>query len=55
MAECGDHTLGRALFAVDGVRNVFLLPQFATITKSPDADWDTLLPKVQSVFDEHLG
>lgn len=54
-SECADHALGRALFAVDGVANVFLLPQFATVTKTPDADWDAVLPRIQSVFEEHFS
>jgi len=54
-AECADHPLGAALFAIEGVRNVFLLPQFATITKAPEADWDAVLPHVQAVFESHIG
>lgn len=54
--EADDHPLGRRLFSLSGVANVFILPQFVTITKHPAADWDLLVPKVEhamaAYFDE---
>lgn len=52
-AEAAGHPLGRALFAIDGVANVFILPAFLTVTKRPDADWDALLPLIQDVLHAH--
>ncbi|GIV59827.1 NifU N-terminal domain-containing protein [Rhodocaloribacter litoris] len=49
-----DHPLGAALFAVEGVTNVFILPQFLTITKTPDADWDALMEAVTAVLARHF-
>jgi hypothetical protein len=34
---------------------VLILPQFATVTKHPDADWNALLPDVERVLNAHLG
>lgn len=54
--EADDHPLGRRLFSLPGVANVFILPQFVTITKHPAEDWDVLVPKIEhaikSYFDE---
>ncbi len=52
--EAEAHPLGRALFALDGVADVLLLPQFATVTKRPAADWNLLLPAVERVLEAHL-
>lgn len=52
--EAAPHPLGDALFSVDGVTNVLILPGFVTITKRPDAEWDTILPAVENVLATHL-
>lgn len=57
--EAEAHGLGRRLFAVAGVANVFIVPQFVTVTKHPDADWNRVLPPVEAAlhayFDEDSG
>ena len=53
-AEAGAHPLSAALFALDGVHNVLVLPAFATVTKTPDADWNALLPRIEAILTEHL-
>ncbi len=50
-----DDPLAAALFAVDGVANVLVLPAFLTVTKRPDADWNAVLPSVEAVLTEHLS
>ena len=52
--EASNHPLGRALFALEGVDNVFIMPAFLTVTKKPEADWDVLLPAIIRVLEEHL-
>ncbi len=52
--EAEGHPLGEALFALDGVENVLVLPQFATVTKHPAADWDLLAPAVEQILGAHL-
>lgn len=54
-AEAEGDPLGAALFAVEGVLNVLVLPAFVTVTKRPDADWNAVLPQVERVLTEHLG
>ena len=53
--EAESHTLGSRLFAIPGIANVFILPQFLTITKHPAADWDQLITEIESVIDSTLG
>ena len=48
------HPLGAPLFSVAGIVNVFILPQFLTVTKAPDADWDAILPMVSEVLAAHF-
>lgn len=53
--EAEEHPLGRRLFAIDGVANVLILPQFITISKTAGADWDKVLPNVKRVLNKHFG
>jgi hypothetical protein len=52
--QAAGHALGRRLFAVPGVANVFALPQFVTVTKDPAADWDDILPAVEAALDDYF-
>ena len=54
-AEAGEHELGRALFALDGVTNVFALPQFLTVTKAPAADWNRLVEKIRQIMSNYVA
>jgi len=47
--------LARALFQVPGVAGVFLLKDFVTIKREPDADWDSICTLVQAVLRSHFG
>jgi hypothetical protein len=53
-AEAADDPLASALFAIDGVADVLILPAFTTVTKRPDADWNALLPRVEAVIERHF-
>lgn len=50
-----DDPLGTALLAVDGVTSVFLTADFVTISKSPDAEWDEIVPVVVDILESHFG
>lgn len=52
--EAEGDALGTALFALRGVANVFVVPQFVTVTKHPAADWDHLAPAVVRVLTTQL-
>ncbi len=53
--EAQDDPLARALFAVEGVDDVFITPQFVTVSKAPDIDWTAVKPDVESILSEHLA
>lgn len=52
-AEQAEGDLEEALFAVDGVVQVFFLNDFVTVNKRPDAEWDAILPKVEAALEQH--
>lgn len=52
--EAQAHPLSAALFEVEGVFNVLVLPAFATVTKRPEADWNTMLPRIEQILTAHL-
>lgn len=53
-SDAEGHPLGERLFEIDGVANVFILPQFLTVTKSDDANWNAIVPDVERIVDEVL-
>ncbi|PSQ82835.1 MAG: scaffolding protein [Bacteroidetes bacterium QS_1_65_9] len=52
--EADGHPLGERLFAVAGVENVLIMPEFVTITKGAGTEWDLLMPKIKSVLANHF-
>ena len=52
--EAEGHPLGERLFAVAGVENVLIMPEFLTITKGAGTEWDLLMPKIERVLEEHF-
>ena len=49
--EAEGHPLGEPLFSIEGVANIFILPDFLTITKTPGARWDDILPAARKVLE----
>ncbi len=47
--------MAQALLAIDGVTNVFLTADFVTLSKSPEASWDTIQPAAVEILEEHYG
>jgi Fe-S cluster biogenesis protein NfuA len=47
--------LAERLFAVDGVRGVFLAGDFISVTKAPEAEWTALKPAVLTAVMEHFS
>ena len=46
--------LAQNLFRIDGVKGVFLTPDFITVTKSAEHEWDYLKPIVLASLVDHL-
>ena len=47
-----DHPLAAALFELEGVASLFMVDDFITVTKTPEADWATLIPNVQAAIEQ---
>jgi hypothetical protein len=46
--------LAAALFALDGVYNVFMAQDFVTVNKRPDVAWDSLSASITRIVEEYL-
>ncbi len=44
-----------AVFALDGVQNVFMADDFLTVTRAPSADWAELTPRVVAAIEQAMG
>jgi len=52
--EASASPLASALFALNGVRNVFLGSDFISLTKSDEADWAVLKPQALAAIMDHF-
>ncbi|MGE3141736.1 MAG: NifU family protein [Hyphomonadaceae bacterium] len=52
--EAGVSPLAAALFAVEGVRRVYLGPDFLTVAKGPESEWAHLKPHLLAAIMEHF-
>lgn len=53
--EAAADPLAGRLFALDGVRSLFMVEDFVTVTKDPDASWTQLVPRVVSILRDTLS
>ncbi|HLS88575.1 MAG TPA: NifU N-terminal domain-containing protein [Sphingobacteriaceae bacterium] len=53
--EEADTPLAKMLFEVEGVAGLFFLNNFITVTKSPDADWNTVVPDVEERIKKYFS
>lgn len=53
-ADAGASPLAQTLFAIEGVKAVFLGSDFVTITKREDAGWDVLKPLLLTSIMDHF-
>lgn len=47
--------LAAAIFALGGITGVFMLGNFITVSKAPEADWGELVPRIHDVIVEHFS
>src|SRR5690606_7184577 len=52
--QAGDEPVAAALFSIDGVEQLFMVDDFITVTKRPDAGWDRLVPEVISAIERSM-
>jgi hypothetical protein len=48
--EAAFDPLASAIFKLAGVQSVFILKNFITVTKKPDADWKALTPELEKTL-----
>jgi hypothetical protein len=53
-AQAASEPMASALFAIDGVQSLFMVEDFITVTKKPEADWQKLAPEVSAVIEKSL-
>jgi len=53
--QAKDEPLARTLLEIPGVRMVFLLNDFITVTRDPSADWEAIVPEVERRLRAHFG
>jgi len=55
-AESAQHdSLASRLFQVVGVRALFMVDNFITVTKADDASWDDLVDPIRTSIQQELG
>ncbi len=54
MDEISRHPLGQPLFAIDGVVDVFITPEFVTVSKADDVAWPDIKGAVEEALVEYL-
>ena len=52
--EAREDPVARALLEIQGVRSLFMVDDFITVTKTHAAKWDELVPRVEEAIREHL-
>jgi len=54
-AQAGGDAMADALFAIDGVASLFMVEDFITVTKKPEADWAALVPAVIGAIETKMS
>ncbi|MHB8732570.1 MAG: NifU N-terminal domain-containing protein [bacterium] len=47
--------LARDLLGIAGVRQVFFLNDFITVTRTEGTDWDAVVPRAESLIRQHIA
>jgi hypothetical protein len=50
-----DDPMAGELLALDGVTSVFMTADFVTLSKTPDASWDTIAPSAMEIVERYFG
>lgn len=52
--EAKNNLLAQQLFAIAGVEDVFITPEFVTVSKAETVEWSSVKPDVETILTEHL-
>jgi Fe-S cluster biogenesis protein NfuA len=53
-ASCEPSPLAKELFAFPFIRSVFIASNFVTLTKTPDTNWDEVIPSIREFLKQYL-
>lgn len=53
--ETDRHPLGDLLFSIDGVADVFITPEFVTVSKEASVEWNGLKGDIEDTLRDYLG
>lgn len=53
-AAADSDSLAKKLFEVPGVKSVFMISNFVTVTKDPAADWDAISERLAGIVASHF-
>jgi hypothetical protein len=53
-ADASGHPVATSLFEIDGVANLFMVDDFITVTKSAQADWSDLVPRITAAIEKTM-
>lgn len=53
--EADRHPLGPSLFAIDGVVDVFITPEFVTVSKDDEVAWPDVKPPIEEALRSYLN
>ena len=54
-SDCQDDPMGKALFERRGVKNVYVMENFVTVTKDPNVDWNPLKDQIWKTIDKTVA
>lgn len=54
LEEAREDPVARAVMGIQGVRSLFMVDDFITVTKTHAAKWDDLVPRVEEAIRDHL-
>ena len=54
-ADAADSPLARALFEISGVASIFFMPNSITVSRTPEADWDTIASAAEDAIRSHFS
>ncbi|MFN8491718.1 MAG: NifU N-terminal domain-containing protein [Caldilineaceae bacterium] len=55
VAAAATHPLARQLFALGNIYNIFMVQDFVTVNKLPDAPWAVLETAIQAVLEQYFS
>lgn len=50
-----DDAMAQALLALEGVTSIFMTSDFVTLSKTPEASWESIAGEAQIILESHFG